>query len=270
MVYAPEMDFQTTLSHWLSAHTIGRRERTQDFNREIAEIIKKFWHEPAILIGAIVPDDVFFFAERVSHYCASRWNAIVSAIRFITPHGKLLKRRPVKLLSFIPPGQSQFETLLAECDRSPRSKAGVVVRFLSLTGLRHAEARGIHKTDVLEHGLRVRSDISKNGLERWLPWFGGLRELCQRLLKEIKGDFLLPRQNPRRAIYSASKRAGVKMSPHKFRHYFTTKAIECGVDIPTVARWLGHKDGGALLSKTYFHLIDEHSRRMAEKVKIAA
>jgi hypothetical protein len=27
---------------------------------------------------------------------------------------------------------------------------------------------------------------------------------------------------------------------------FATRCIESGVDIPTVSRWLGHKDGGAL------------------------
>jgi hypothetical protein len=38
------------------------------------------------------------------------------------------------------------------------------------------------------------------------------------------------------------------------------------VDIPTVSRWLGHKDGGALAMKTYGHLRDQHSANMAQKV----
>jgi hypothetical protein len=38
------------------------------------------------------------------------------------------------------------------------------------------------------------------------------------------------------------------------------------VDIPTVSRWLGHKDGGALAMKTYGHLRDLHSTTMAQKV----
>jgi hypothetical protein len=42
--------------------------------------------------------------------------------------------------------------------------------------------------------------------------------------------------------------------------------IESGVDIPTLSRWLGHKDGGALAMKTYGHLRDEHSVEMARKV----
>jgi hypothetical protein len=38
------------------------------------------------------------------------------------------------------------------------------------------------------------------------------------------------------------------------------------VDIPTVSRWLGHKDGGALAMKVYGHLRDSHSVNMAQKV----
>jgi hypothetical protein len=38
------------------------------------------------------------------------------------------------------------------------------------------------------------------------------------------------------------------------------------VDIPTVSRWLGHKDGGALAMKVYGHLRDQHSVNMAQRV----
>jgi hypothetical protein len=50
------------------------------------------------------------------------------------------------------------------------------------------------------------------------------------------------------------------------RHLFATRCIESGVDVPTVSRWLGHKDGGALAMKTYGHLRDLHSTTMAQKV----
>jgi len=42
------------------------------------------------------------------------------------------------------------------------------------------------------------------------------------------------------------------------------------VDIPTVSRWLGHKDGGVLAMKTYGHLRREHSVAQAQKVSFAA
>lgn len=40
------------------------------------------------------------------------------------------------------------------------------------------------------------------------------------------------------------------------RHLFATRCIESGVDIPTVRRWLGHEDGGALAMRTYGQLRD--------------
>jgi integrase len=53
---------------------------------------------------------------------------------------------------------------------------------------------------------------------------------------------------------------------HDLRHAFSTYAVERGVDVPTVASWLGHKDGGKLLLKTYNHLRDAHSKESAKKL----
>ena len=43
-------------------------------------------------------------------------------------------------------------------------------------------------------------------------------------------------------------------------------ARQAGIDIPTVAKWLGHRDGGALAMKVYGHLRDEHSKEAARKL----
>jgi hypothetical protein len=56
---------------------------------------------------------------------------------------------------------------------------------------------------------------------------------------------------------------------HDFRHYFATTCIEEGVDIPTVSRWLGHSDGGALAMQRYGHLRREHSLAMMKRVSFA-
>ena len=42
--------------------------------------------------------------------------------------------------------------------------------------------------------------------------------------------------------------------------------MEAGIDFRTVAGWLGHRDGGALLAKTYSHLRAEHSVEMAKRM----
>src|SRR5271154_763457 len=68
----------------------------------------------------------------------------------------------------------------------------------------------------------------------------------------------------------AAKIVGMeRITHHDLRHLFATICIESGVDIPTVSRWLGHKDGGALAMKVYGHLRDEHSAAQAQRVTFA-
>jgi hypothetical protein len=56
------------------------------------------------------------------------------------------------------------------------------------------------------------------------------------------------------ALTRACKEIGIpKLTHHDLRQLFATRCIESGVDIPTVARWLGHKDGGALTGRSAPH-----------------
>jgi site-specific recombinase XerD len=54
------------------------------------------------------------------------------------------------------------------------------------------------------------------------------------------------------------------------RHYFCSNAIEAGIDFKVIAGWLGHKDGGILVAKTYGHLRDTHSFEMAKRMTVNA
>jgi integrase len=65
---------------------------------------------------------------------------------------------------------------------------------------------------------------------------------------------------------ACAKLSIVRITHHDLRHLFATICIESGLDIPTVSRWLGHKDGGALAMKTYGHFRAEHSAAQALKV----
>jgi integrase len=74
----------------------------------------------------------------------------------------------------------------------------------------------------------------------------------------------------RKSLNRACKKVGIdRITHHDLRHLFATRCIESGVDIPTVSRWLGHKDGGALAMKTYGHLRREHSISQAQRVSFA-
>lgn len=55
----------------------------------------------------------------------------------------------------------------------------------------------------------------------------------------------------------------------QFHHLFFTTRIEAGVDIPTASPWLDHKDGGALATRVYGYLRDEHFAAQIRKVSFA-
>jgi integrase len=253
------------------ALSLGRKPRTQQFNNEIAEVIRRQW--PGWLnapVTAITPDQVSEFVKRVTHYCPSRWNATVTALQFITPEARTLKRRPLHSKERALLSQLEFNRLLEALDSRPKTHAGLVVRFLAQTGLRINEARQLGWNHVKDDCISVPGSLTKNGRPRQIPFINGVRSTLDELrLVAGGGGRILPQAEAKRSLRSACKAAGLPpLSHHDFRHLFATRCIESGVDLPTVARWLGHLDGGALLAKRYFHLIDEHSRRMAQRVKI--
>ena len=70
-------------------------------------------------------------------------------------------------------------------------------------------------------------------------------------------------------VHGGARRDARSAGPARNASDPATRCIESGVDIPTVSRWLGHKDGGALAMKTYGHLRREHSIAQAQRVTFA-
>jgi integrase len=56
---------------------------------------------------------------------------------------------------------------------------------------------------------------------------------------------------------------------HDCRHHFISMGVMSGVDFMTIAKWVGHQDGGVLIGKVYGHLADEHRKAMAAKMTFA-
>lgn len=261
--------FSEKLSHWLTLRTLTTRPKTREFYTDVVKIIRREWIHGNPPADAITEMQLLDFAQRITSECPSRWNSIVAALRYITPAGKVLERRRLRVREFTPPSQLVFDQFLADVDANPRTRAGIVIRFLVLTGLRKGEAFGLRWEHVCSDYIKIPAELCKSGVERTIPKLAGLDEVLKRLRALCDGEFVLPRENPRKVIEVTSKRIfGKQWSLHCFRHLFATRCIESGVPIPTVAAWLGHQDKGVTLTKNYLHLIDEQMRREAAKVNI--
>lgn len=150
-------------------------------------------------------------------------------------------------------------------------EAANFVGFLAYSGLRISEANTVLWRDITEDWLIVTGGkkLTKNRKFRKVP----ISEHLKLLLSSMRQPGITPETpvftivTPRLALQGACKRLGLPhIHPHLLRHYFATWAIERGVDIPTVSRWLGHSDGGVLAMKTYGHIRDDHSLAQIKKL----
>ena len=190
-----------------------------------------------------------------------------------------IRNRKAEVTAIEIPGKEQFRSMIAELRNEPqavRSGAVEFAEFLAYSGLRLGEAREVRRCDVnfeLNSLLVTGGEIgTKNHEERTIPLFPALRKLLERICEERK----LPEGSParffefkdiRQALGSACRRAGLpNFGHHALRHFFCSNAIEAGIDFKAIAGWLGHKDGGVLVAKTYGHLRAEHSAAMAQRM----
>ena len=206
--------------------------------------------------------------------------AIESGARYDNPalSAQRVKERTNKRIEL--PEFGQFDQLVAEVRRSGsrHSKpAAELVEFLAYGGLRIGEAKYVtwvdcdyHRGEIIVKGHPETG--TKNSETRRVPMIPGMRKLLERMrserAKENNATAVMRVWECQKSINRAVKVLGIKrITHHDLRHLFATRCIESGVDIPTVSRWLGHKDGGALAMRTYGHLRNEHSQAMAQKVR---
>jgi len=111
--------------------------------------------------------------------------------------------------------------------------------------------------DFQRNEILVRGDpqtATKNWSVRTVPMIPGMRRLLERLRyerpNELSNAKVMRVSECNGSLANACRRLGIPhITHHDLRHLFATTCIESGVDIPTVSRWLGHKDGGALAMK---------------------
>lgn len=231
------------------------------------------------------------FAKKAS---STRFNNTVSALRHVLDmavESGVIYRNPAATLArvtvrqkqLVLPSRAEFlklvdsiETAGAWCSRD----CADFVRGLAFTGCRKGEAAQIEWRDVdFDNGeIIVRGDPetgTKNWEVRRVPIIADARALFERMraerASEAEGEKVFRVREAQKALDNAAKKTGSpRITHHDLRHLFATICIESKVDIPTVSRWMGHKDGGALAMKTYGHLRREHSIEQARRVTFAA
>jgi integrase len=57
---------------------------------------------------------------------------------------------------------------------------------------------------------------------------------------------------------------------HHTRHYFISYAVmsQPYIDLATIARWVGHRDNGALIMRKYLKLRSEHTQKMGQQLNL--
>jgi integrase len=204
--------------------------------------------------------------------------AIEAGVIYANP-AAAAKRAGIRGKEIALPSTDNFNALIAEMRGSHSRQSRDCADFalgLAYSGMRKGEANALQWRDVdFETGEIVVRGDAETGTKNWelrrVPLIPDARALFERMRSERRGEPLdekvfRVRECPK-ALTHACKKIGIsRIVHHDLRHLFATRCIESGVDIPTVSRWLGHKDGGALAMKTYGHLRREHSQAQALKV----
>lgn len=186
--------------------------------------------------------------------------------------------KPIRL-----PRPEQFDRIVQLVETSGAAQAkdcANLIRFLTFTGTRISEAKQAIWSDVdwqentLQiHSVKVRG--SHDGqVTRIIPLNPALKQLLEQLRFQQNPqptDRICKVSECQKSLDRACKLVNCKrLTHHDLRHYFVTKCIQGGVDVLTLAKWVGHRDNGKLLLKVYSHLQAEHSQEQALKVKFGA
>jgi integrase len=263
------------------------KEGAKVYRRKCIEALLKSWPElEAKPVGKVGKDDCLNWAEKYAkQYSPSVYNNSVGTLRMIfdivveqgargqNPARFITKKRIVQRELDLP-SPEQFEgfvSAIAEAGAWCSRECADLVQFLAYGGFRKTEAANITFADCDFGNGQVRVRITKNGKPRSVPMIPNMKALLERIKAERPaaqpGDMVMQVRECQKAMDNAAKKVGMpRITHHDLRHLFATRCIESGVDIPTVSRWLGHQDGGALAMKVYGHLRDHHSVAMASKV----
>lgn len=189
-------------------------------------------------------------------YAAYRRPDLLGQLKAIRDLPQRRERR--REVSYLTPEEAGW--MIAACPGGSESE--LLLSLLYNTGARISELLGLHARDVtIGDGGRCRAHLlGKGRKERTLPLWDDVSELLKAHIQQgalESGDFLfagrnvehLTRSGARHRIEAAHAAACAEhpelatkhVTPHTFRHSCAMAMLAAGVDIATVAIWLGHE-----------------------------
>jgi integrase len=276
-----------TLVRWLEdcyLPTLRGAERTIMNKRCIIDRVKATWlaarNQP---MRELKPSEIEKWLNReFGRGTGAYWNSAFMVIRAalaLAVRDRVLFENPAAGLSYhkrkkpirITPTWEQFQAIIADVRAQEYNGHGAdesadFLEFCGLAGLGQAEVAAIQRAHVDLDANRVIVFRHKTDTGFAIPVYPQLRPLLEKRCEGKKpNDYLFAIQQARVALRNACARLEFPAFSHRsLRRMFITRALEIGIDVQTIARWQGHRDSGQLLLKTYAHVRQEHSNRMAQ------
>lgn len=237
----------------------------------VACFAKHFGRSPEHLgLEQVRQYQVYLVQEKKASWCS--FNQAVCALRFLyritlprpwpvsmIPFPKRPKRLPLVL------SPQEVQQLLA-C--ATPLKHRLILTTLYAAGLRLEEGLQLRVADIDSPRMLLRVACGKGAKERLVP-------LSPRLLTELREywqvcrppNWLFPNSRTdaplsdgtvQKACKRAPRKAGIvkRVTPHRLRHSYATHLLECGVDLLTIQRLLGHRSFSTTL--VYLHVRRPH------------
>lgn len=267
-----------------SATLIGAESTVEDKRVIIEKLKTTLFGAEHLPLRVLKPSQIeAWLAEHYGNKSASYYNAALMLVRDALQKAvrdRVIAENPAKDLKYrkrktpirSTPTFEQFQAIVAEI-RAQGAKFNQVaeesadlVEFYGLSGLGAAEAASLKRADVdLEVG-QIIAYRHKTSHGFAVPVFPQLRPLIEKLCKgKAHNDRLFEIDGARKALTNACRRLGLPhFTPRSLRRMFITRSIELGCDVKVIAEWQGHRDGGLLILRTYSHMRQLHSQRMAQ------
>ena len=215
-------------------------------------------------------------SKGVSPAMVNRSLAVLKRIFNLAIKWGLVEKNPVRFVEFLkePEGRLRFlskeeqAALLGECLGDIRD----IVLIALGTGMRRGEVLGLKKLDLDFERELIFVAKSKTGRTRQLPMLNEVKAVLTRRVFGLdeNAHLFLNRLGGRLktcegSFNKALGRAGIKdFHFHDLRHTYATDLISAGVEIFTVAKFLGHTDP-KITARVYAHLSPEYRRSEMEK-----